>query len=516
MPRSSLLRDLQRFALHAEIDRPTPLGRRGFLAGAGAALLVPALPALAAAEARVAIVGAGLAGLAAARSLRRAGLSPVIFEAATRMGGRCVTNRDSFGPDQIAERGAEFIDSGHTAMRRLAGELGLVLDDVRADEPAGTRAIYWLDGRPYTQAQATRDFAAIWPILRAQQRAVGPVVTYRHATKAARTLDRISAGAWIGRHVPGGRASGLGRLLASAIAEENAADADAQSALSLVGVFAVTPRDDFTLYDAASDQRFHVRGGNDQIVRRLAEDFANRIEPASALIAIEANPGRHCRLVFARDGATVERVFDRVILALPFAVMRGSVDLARSGFRPLKRRAIATLAMGRSVKLHGQFDRRVWHASGCSGEVRIDDGPFQTSWDATRAQHGDGGLLAFWSGGSVAGRAGGLAGGPGSAAEALAASMRAAEPALAGLAQHWTGKVAREVWETNPFSRGSYSYAAPGYLTEVYGIEREPEGACHFAGEHTADDQAFGYMESAVVTGQRAAREVIQALARRG
>ena len=76
------------------------------------------LPALAAAEARVAIVGAGLAGLTAAHELSKAGLKSTVYEGSTRLGGRCYTIR-SF-PNQIAEHGGEFIDSSHEAIRGLA------------------------------------------------------------------------------------------------------------------------------------------------------------------------------------------------------------------------------------------------------------------------------------------------------------------------------------------------------------------------------------------------------------
>ena len=128
MPRSSLLNALMRIA--ADVDsaqRPArPVGwgpkieRRAALRGAaslaGMALL-PRLPALAAAEARVAIVGAGLAGLTAAYELSKAGLKPDVYEGSTRLGGRCYSIKF---PGQIAEHGGEFINHGHYAIQDLA------------------------------------------------------------------------------------------------------------------------------------------------------------------------------------------------------------------------------------------------------------------------------------------------------------------------------------------------------------------------------------------------------------
>ena len=102
MPRSSLLNALMRIA--ADVDsarrpaRPVgcgpKIGRRAALRGA--APLAGMVPALAAAEARVAIVGAGLAGLTAAYELSKAGLKPVVHEGSTRLGGRCFSIRSKF------------------------------------------------------------------------------------------------------------------------------------------------------------------------------------------------------------------------------------------------------------------------------------------------------------------------------------------------------------------------------------------------------------------------------------
>jgi monoamine oxidase len=76
----------------------------------------------------VAVVGAGLAGLACATELARKGISTRVFEASGRVGGRCMSLRGHF-PGQVVERGAEFINSSHHAMIGYARELGLTLED---------------------------------------------------------------------------------------------------------------------------------------------------------------------------------------------------------------------------------------------------------------------------------------------------------------------------------------------------------------------------------------------------
>src|SRR6476660_8773255 len=91
---------------------------------------------------RIAVVGAGLAGLTCAYRLKQAGLYADVYEASERIGGRCWSIRD-FAP-LIGEHGGELIDQGHTAMRQLAGELGFTLDNLLQGEPNGTDDFYWV------------------------------------------------------------------------------------------------------------------------------------------------------------------------------------------------------------------------------------------------------------------------------------------------------------------------------------------------------------------------------------
>ena len=269
-----------------------------------------------AATIKIAIVGAGLAGLTAAYQLNKAGYAPRIYEASNRLGGRCYSARDTFADGQVAEHGGEFFDAGHTEIIALAKELGLTLDDVLAATPKDTHPIYLSAGKPYTLAQATKDWQPLYPMLQAQAKAIGEP-NWRHATPAARKFDAMSITDWIDAHVPGGAAGQLGELIATAFAEENAANSEEQSALNVIGTLAEDPRDNFNLYYTDSDQRFHTRGGNDQIPTRLGENLAANIHTGARLTAIRRMPNGKMRLTF--DGAP-EETFDRVIIAIPFAV----------------------------------------------------------------------------------------------------------------------------------------------------------------------------------------------------
>ena len=116
------------------------LSRRTMLKAAGAgALTFAASPLLSACAPivrgpdapRVAIVGAGVAGLNAAYTLKKAGLRAELFDANRRSGGRMFTARDVLGPGLTVELGGEFIDTSHEDILALAKEFGLELIDTR-------------------------------------------------------------------------------------------------------------------------------------------------------------------------------------------------------------------------------------------------------------------------------------------------------------------------------------------------------------------------------------------------
>jgi monoamine oxidase len=481
---------------------PTPnLTRRTFLTTATSAALVPATGL--AATIKIAIVGAGLAGLTAAYQLSKAGYAFRIYEASSRLGGRCYSARDVFADGQVAEHGGEFFDTGHTEIIALAKELGLTLDDVLATTPKDTHSIYISAGKPYTLAQATKDWQPLYPVLQAQAKAIGEP-NWRHATPTAKKFDAMTITDWIAAYVPGGASGQLGELIATAFAEENAADSDEQSALNVIGTLVEDPRDKFNLYYTDSDQRFHTRGGNDQIPTRLGENLAANIHTGAKLTAIRRVPNGKIRLTF--DGAP-EESFDRVIIAIPFAVIREAVDIDHAGFRPMKRQAIANLPIGASVKCQLQFTNRAWTPLGCTGETRLPSKYFQTTWEVTRAQPGTLGIINFFSGGSRARAAGALDN------QALAAAcLHDFEAVIPGISALWNGRMTNDAWHKNPLSRGSYTFYPPGYQTTLLGIESEPEGNCFFAGEHTAPEP--GFMNAGVVSGQRAARQLAGATRR--
>src|ERR671923_287864 len=89
--------------------------------------------------------------------------------------------------------------------------------------------------------------------------------------------------------------------------------------------------------------------------------------------------------------------------------------------------------------------------------------------------------------------------------------LRQIDPLLPGLSAYWNGKATIDFWTGYQWTKGSYSYWKVGQYTKFSGIEKTPQGTCHFAGEHTSQDFR-GYLNGGVETGERAANEILAAL----
>ena len=495
----------QAAARQAELrEQRRELLRRGVALASGSTLLPSVVQAAVSRSApAIAIVGGGLAGLAAATELARHGLSATIYEAAPRVGGRCLSERAAFEAGQIAERGGELIDTAHDELIDLALQLGLTLDDLHAATAKGTESVYWIGGRRYSESEAAADFAKLWPALERDARMLGDELpSFIRFTRTQQALDRMTAREWLATRVPGGLPAPLARLLGNAYVEELGADLDDASAITVIDLLRDSPRDRVSAYEE-SDQRYHVRGGNDLVVQRMAEALAGRIETGTRLTALVRRPdGRH-RLTLARGEARRDVDADHVILALPFPLL-ADVDLTQAGFRTRKLRAIRELGMGRNTKLQLQFGERAWIGQRGNGETRVEES-YHVSWEVTRGQDGAPGILNFYSGGSLASRAG-----DGSPEERARDALAQFERVHPGLSARWNGRVIRNPWDRYPWSRGSYSLIKPGQYTAFHGIESQPEGRVRFAGEQSSVDW-YGYMNGGVESGQRAAREVLAA-----
>jgi monoamine oxidase len=257
-----------------------------------------------------------------------------------------------------------------------------------------------------------------------------------------------------------------------------------------------------------SNEKYHVRGGNDQVVRRLGDALSGQITLGTELVGIKRNAGGSFTLTFHRDSGTSTVTADHVVLAIPFSLLR-DVSYARAGFEPLKVTAIRELPMGTNSKLHVEFKDRFWYGAGNNGNTYADTG-YQNTWEVSRAQGGGRGLLVDYTGGRI-----GAAFGSGTPSSRAQEFMSQLQPLFPGtrIADHWTGRAKVDFWTAYPWTKGSYSYWKVGQYTKFSGIERERQGNCHFCGEHTSQDFQ-GYLNGGVETGERAASEILGDLKR--
>lgn len=497
---------------HPGVDVDRPISRRQLLAwgaGAGALLLAdPAGIAAALGEAsrprrregapRIAIVGAGLAGLTCAYRLRQAGLGATVYEAhASRVGGRCWTAR-GFAAGQTAEHGGEFIDSAHRRIRALAAELDLTLADLGdgAGPRSGLHPRLFLEG----QVRRFRDVYANQHLIgrraAADARRIGPF-GWARAGRAARELDERSAAEWLDQVLPGPGERLLRLATAQLMAEEYGLDVDRLSAINMLLQFGP--------FGPESDERFHVDGGNDQIPWGLAERLpAGTLELDRPLRALRRR-GRGYALAF--DGHPGEVDADAVVLCLPFTALR-RVELGAAGLSARKRRCIAELGMGTNAKLLLQFKRRLSHYDRFDGEYYDEN---VDTWDSSLGEPGRPGLLTVYSGG----RYGAAQRGPRPHCPAPPARVREATRAISravpGLAAGFGGIGWLDHWASDPWTHGSYAAFEPGQFSRYWGFVGRQEGRIHFGGEHTALS-AQGYMEGAVRSGERCAAELVSSL----
>ena len=547
MARTPLLRSLARLAAdHAEAEatgrRPAEvraeraearerslraINRRDFLAGTAAAGAAVALggssafaPGARAGGARVAIVGGGIAGLTCALTLLDKGVAATVYESSDRVGGRMHSDSRGYWSDgQTSEWCGELIDSGHKTILTLAQRYRLATVDLLGAEPNGSEDTYKFFGSYYPKDQADIDFQPVHQALQGDVQAASYPTLFNLNTPGGVALDHMSVYDWIESRVPGGHRSQLGVLLDVAYNIEYGAESTDQSSLNLVYLLGYKARPGNFAIFGASDERYHIVGGNERLPGAIAADVTARgstIRTGWRMTSIARNPDGTYSLAF--DGVKAPVVADQVVLALPFAVLR-TLDYRKAGFDSLKNTAIQDLGRGRNSKLHLQFTSRPWNGTGAwpgisNGSTYADTG-YQNTWDVSRGQAGSSGIVVDYTGGDVAGSF--RPSTPYSDASSLqvanyaAAFLRQIEPVLPGITARWNGKATLSVPMLDPNLNLSYTYWRVGQYTAFSGWEKQRMGNVHFAGEQCSQDFQ-GYMEGGASEGVRAADEILDDL----
>lgn len=473
--------------------------RRRLLAGLAAGTVAPLIgrigPAFAKSNQRVVIIGGGLAGLTALRTLLDAGISAQLFEARGRLGGRIFT---ATGGPVAADDGGQFINSDHEDMLALSERYGLRLID-RSEMEGRTLVI---DGsRVVPEAELVENLRAI---------------ADRIATDAGRLdadyaanapgFDVVPVSAYLDRHADAIPKAYVRALLEATVRTEYGQEPEEASALELLFNLPVVDGEHLELI-GASDERYVLEGGSGTLIRAMAAEMPPYIHTGKALTALERD-GAHVGVRFA-DGEVVQA--DQIILTVPAPLMR-NIDFG-SLLPEAWRAYVAEMGCGRNEKLNAAYEGRPWNAAmGLAGDCWPLPGGFAEAWDASAGQGGTG-LLTWYMGGAQCAAAEEIE------LSALRTAFEAqAAIALAGVSQAATGWQRRTSWGRDPFARGAYSCFRPGQLTRFASlfwieeeglVQRAAAGPLIFAGEHLSD--AFpGYMNGAAQTGRLAAQAVIE------
>jgi monoamine oxidase len=451
-------------------------------------------------NARVVIVGAGLAGMHCAYRLSQAGIRATVYDAATRIGGRTFTSAPMFPDNQICELGGELIDSNHATMFDLAEAFGLTLDDRNANEPVGLkRDVWWVNDAEVAEATIVTQFTAVAPkFMGLYELAEGTDEGYEEA-------DNITMAAWLDENVPPADYPELHAVLVNAYRGEFGLEVDEQSVLNLIYLIDFEVTEPFRIF-GDSDERYHTHEGNDAYVKLMAEKLeASQIVLQHRLTGVhDAGAGAY-RVTFTReDGSTVEVEADHVVMALPFTQLR-KAEITVSDFSAEKREVIDQLSYGKNTKVMGSFETRVWREKHSSNGSVTSDLPMQQTWDTSIGQDGTHGLLTNFLGGDQSDAAGALDNAEGWVTGVLLPDLEQVFPGAT--AAYVADTAVMFHWPGSPFHEGSYTCYRPGQW-RFWSTEGVRERNIHFCGEHCSVDFQ-GWMEGAAETGSIVAAEVL-------
>ncbi|MCY7301345.1 MAG: FAD-dependent oxidoreductase [Ilumatobacteraceae bacterium] len=435
---------------------------------------------------RVVVVGAGLAGLRATEVLQAAGCDVTLIEGGHRPGGRVRSVWTPFGAGQVAESGAEWIDSIHarllqqldrfgierlgageqwTTIRRWIHRNGELLgpEQVRAAEPGVYDELDEFDRIVEAAAGGITDPSRPW---------LHPEAATLDAQSLADVADLTQLGE-------------LARLFKSRDSQGEFAEEPGRVSL----LFVAQQRAYHALHSRGVTVKSHrVAGGFSVVAEGMAAPLSDVLTFGEHLVGIEQDA----------DGVVVST--DRRALRADHLVVACSlVPLRKVAFHTAPptalRAAIDELGYGTVTKTAVQWPRRGWSAGYATTAGRA-----QRVYEPTIDQPGEPGVLMAYCGGD-----GGREWARLSEVDrlTLAASEMKAMHHLADAPMDGFSRA----WSNEPRFGGSYAVYQPGQVTAHWRVLREPWGRVHLAGEHVAD--CTGYMEGALESGENVAARIV-------
>ena len=433
---------------------------------------------------QVIVVGAGLAGLAAAYELDRSGYGVTVLEARSRPGGRVRTYRDPFADGLYAEMGAEYVDAGDTYARAYCRKFGLEVLKAKLYDGIYLRGQRipmqaLKDGAVGLPYEGTRRGQLFGQEAAYTRRLVDTIEDLESLPDEIKKLDSVSVTQLL---LAAGAPADIVDLYTYLNATESTARPHEMSALSMV----LAHRRASAFNEDVDEGR--IFGGNDQLPKAFARALADKIRYNCPVRRI-AHHVTGVEVSFEEGGKLQALSAPRLVVAMPFKVLRDVEITPR--FSAEKTRVINTLAYGHVMKVAMQYRSRFWNRPGSIGQRVFTDTRLRRIYDMSIDQPGPRGILMSFTSGADAEKLG-LMSNEGRRRAALEATTRVWEQAP----EHWES-AAIKYWNEDPWVRGSYSFIGVGQ-TGFRNIARQVEGPVHFAGEHTANASMDGAIESGV------------------
>jgi monoamine oxidase len=451
-------------------------------------------------ECEVVVVGAGFAGLAAARDLAAAGVDVVVVEARDRVGGRSWSVETPAG--YRVDRGGQWIGPTQHHLQALADELGV---ETFPTYTAG-EAVEWRRGtrHTYTGLVPTSDRRAaaegVEAILDLDLAALEVPLDRPWAAADAGALDGQTLATWLHTHVEAPAARSTLDVAVKAIF--GAEPTELSLLFTLFYCHAGGGLTNLVRTTGGAQERRFV-GGSQQLALGMAAGLAGRVVTGAPVEAVAHGTDRVVVSGRGRGEEPWQIGARRAVVAMPPSI---SARLRWSPPLPGVRDQLSMrMPMGSMTKIHAIYERPFWREQGLNGQLVSDDGALRSTFDDSPADGSHGAIVGFIAGDECREFE---RRGPAARGRAVLAELERAFGPPAGQPV----ELVEQHWPAEEYTRGGpVAISVPGALTGFGDALREPVGAVHWAGTETATEWC-GYLDGALSSGARAGAEVLLAL----